>query len=116
MSVPLQEKFTIGGRWIQFSGVRDGLQAISHLSANCELFDRAQSKPPTANRLQPGVVAALDGVAAEQNGVVAAQDGVVGVQNGGTFEEGISYVVCSMSGKRRRRNQEKFRQVKLVPG
>jgi hypothetical protein len=64
----------------------------------------------------PGVVAAQDGVVAEQNGVVAGQNGVVGVQNGGTFEEGISYVVCSMSGKRRRRNQEEFRQVKLVPG
>jgi len=62
------------------------------------------------------VVAAQDGVVRWQDGVVAAQNGVVGAQNGGTFEEGISYVVCSMSGKRRRRNQEKFRQVKLVPG
>ena len=51
------------------------------------------------------MVAAQDGVVAEQNGVVAVQNGVVAVQYGGTFEEGISYVVCSMSGKRRRRNQ-----------
>jgi len=76
----------------------------------------ANRQPSTANRLQPGVVAALNGVVAEQDGVVAVQNGVVGAQNGGTFEEGISYVVCSISGKRRRRNQEKFRRVKLVPG
>ncbi|OGP60668.1 MAG: hypothetical protein A2V67_10615 [Deltaproteobacteria bacterium RBG_13_61_14] len=68
------------------------------LSANCQ--------PSTANRLWPGVVAALDGVAAEQYGVVAVQDGVVGVQNGGTFEEGISYVVWSMSGRQEREKIE----------
>jgi hypothetical protein len=50
-------------------------------------------------RRNPGVVAAQNGVVAEQNGVVAVQDGVVGVQNGGTFEEGISYVVFRMSGR-----------------
>ena len=60
-------------------------------------------------RRNPGVVAAQNGVVAEQNGVVAVQDGVVGVQNGGTFEEGISYVVWSMSGRQEREKIEEVR-------
>jgi len=55
------------------------------------------------------VVAALDGVAAEQYGVVAVQYGVVGVQDGGTFEEGISDVVWSMSGRQEREKIEEVR-------
>jgi hypothetical protein len=56
------------------------------------------------------VVAALDGVAAAQDGVTAAQDGVVGAQNGGTFEESMLYVVCSMLGRQEREKIEEARE------
>jgi hypothetical protein len=57
------------------------------------------------------VVAAQDGVVAVQDGVVAVQYGVLGVQNGGTFEEGISYVVWSMSGRQEREKIEEVRGI-----
>ena len=62
-------------------------------------FLSVNREPSTANRLQPGVVAAQNGVVAVQNGVLAVQYGVVGVQNGGTFEEGMSYGVFRMLGR-----------------
>jgi len=57
------------------------------------------------------VVAALDGVVAGQDGVVVVQDGGIGAQDGGTFEEGISYVVWSMSGRQEREKIEEVRGI-----
>ena len=57
------------------------------------------------------MVVALDGVAAAQDGGLVAQDGVVGVQDGGKFEEGISYVVWSMSGRQEREKIEEVRGI-----